>query len=660
MRGRHLSDSLVLLGLLVCAQGSAAGDVTELPQVVVSATRSEQSAIPTAASITVITREQLEASGVRTVAEALRGQGGVQVSDLFGDGTQTNVGIRGFNETAPSNTLVLVDGRRLNNPDIRPPNLFSIPVEDVERIEIVQGSAGVLFGDQAVGGVINIITRTPQRLALGLEGGAGSYEHWLAYGSVADRLANGLAYRLSAKKEESDNYRENNDLDYENLSGRVGWEYATGSVFLELQHFHERLGLPGALFAGEVEADRRQAFRNFIGDFSEPTTDVQRLGLSQSIGGHWSFDAEATHRDTHRDFQNGFRSGKGSPSKQDREVQEFTPRFIGAYTLGGGDLLLTLGYDGTRSDYQLQSSIGLQKNDQSIDAVYGQGVVPIAERWTLTLGARHAHAHNEIQDSFTFKEKTPISDRVTVGELGLAFRPDGAWRLFLRRAGNFRFPKVDEFTDPEPGVVLQPQVGVSYELGAEWARGGHDAKLVLYRLDLDDEIATVPGVGLFGLPANTNIDATRRDGLILSGAWQATERLRLAGAYSYVDARVSAGPFAGRRIPGVARNLGSVSAHYQPAPRWSLYAELQATGNRVLFGDFANAFQPLPGYGVVNLKADYTYKRWTFSARVNNLLDKLYSDVGTLGFNPDTGASEPAFYPSPERNFFLSVRYDRL
>jgi iron complex outermembrane receptor protein len=660
MRGRHLSDSLVLLGLLVCAQGSAAGDVTELPQVVVSATRSEQSAIPTAASITVITREQLEASGVRTVAEALRGQGGVQVSDLFGDGTRTNVGIRGFNETASSNTLVLVDGRELNNPDIAPPNLFSIPVEDVERIEIVQGSAGVLFGDQAVGGVINIITRTPQRFALGLEGGVGSYNHWLAQGSVGDRLSNGLNYRLSAKKEESDNYRENNDLDYENLSGRLGYEYATGSVFFELQHFHERLGAPGALFTDEVEEDRRQAFPTFIGDFVEPTTDVQRLGLRQSISGHWSFDAEATNRDNHTDFQLSSRFGKLPAGKQDREIQEFTPRFIGAYALGGGDMLLTLGYDWKRSDYRIQSSIGFQKNDQSIDAVYGQGVIPIAERWTLTLGARHADARNEIQDSFTFTEETPISDSVTVGDLGLAFRPDPAWRLFLRRAGNFRFPKVDELTDPVPGLVLQPQEGVSYELGAEWARGRHDAKLVLYRLDLDDEIATVPGVGLFGFPANTNIDATRRDGLILSGAWQVTERVRLAGSYSYVDARVSAGPFAGNRIPGVARNIGSVSAQYQPAPRWSLYAELQATGNRVLLGDFANAFQRLPGYGVVNLKADYHFKRWTFSARVNNLLNKLYSDVGTLGLDPDTFAAEPAFYPSPERNFFLSVRYDRL
>lgn len=651
---------MTLSVIVASAQALAGNGVTKVPEVVVSATRSEQSAITTAASIAVITREQLDASGVRSVAEALRGQGGVQVSDFFGDGTRTSVGLRGFSETAHSNTLVLVDGRRLNNPDIAAPNLSSIPIEDVERIEIVQGSAGALFGDQAVGGVINIITRTPQRFALGLEGGVGSYNHWLAYGSVADRLSNGVNYRLSAKKEESENYRDNNDLDTENLSGRLGYEYATGSVFAELQHFHERLGAPGALFADEVEEDRRQAFPTFIDDFVEPTTNVQRLGLRQSMGEHWAFEAEGANRDNHTDFRLSSRFGKLPRGTQDREIREFTPRFIGTYALGGGDLLLTLGYDWKRSDYQIQSEIGFQKNDQSIDAFNGQGVVPIAERWSLTLGARHASAANDIQDSFTFRQRTNISDSVTVAELGVAFRPDPAWRLFARRDGNFRFPKVDEFTDPVPGAILQTQQGVSYELGAEWRRGGYFGKAVLYRLNLSDEIATLPGAGLFGFPANTNIDATRRDGVILAGGWQASKRVHVAADYSYVDALVRSGPFSGKRIPGVARNIGRLSLQYRPATRWQLYGELQATGDRILLADFANAFAPLPGYGVVNIKADYTLRQWTVSARVNNLLDKLYSDVGALGFNPETPAIEPAFYPSPERNFFVSARYDLL
>jgi len=105
---------------------------TEIPAVVVSAARTEQSTLTTPASITVITREQIDASGARHVAEVLRGQGGVQINDFYGDGSRASVGMRGFGETAGSNTLVLVDGRRLNNPDIAAADLNSIALQDVE------------------------------------------------------------------------------------------------------------------------------------------------------------------------------------------------------------------------------------------------------------------------------------------------------------------------------------------------------------------------------------------------------------------------------------------------------------------------------------------------------------------------------------------------
>ena len=172
---------IISFGLVIAAAGIALPvysdtdkAAAEIPAVVVSAARTEQSTLTTPASITVITREQIEDSGSRHIVEVLRGQGGVQINDLYGDGSRATVGMRGFAESAGSNTLVLVDGRRLNNPDLASPDLNSIALEDVERIELVQGSAGVLFGDQAVGGVINIITRKPGALRHSLELSAGS------------------------------------------------------------------------------------------------------------------------------------------------------------------------------------------------------------------------------------------------------------------------------------------------------------------------------------------------------------------------------------------------------------------------------------------------------------------------------------------------------
>ena len=275
-----------------------AEEVIPVPDVVVSATRSEQSTVTIPASITIISREHIEQSGARHIAELLRGQGGIQISDPFGDGSRTSVGMRGFGETANANTLILVDGRRLNNIDIGVPDLNSISLKDVKRIEIIQGSAGTLFGDQAVGGIINIITETPEALHAFAEAGLGSYNGYDFRAGVSHLLDNGFSYRLTLEKKETDNYRDHNELDYENLAARFGYEHASGSILIEGQHVDERLNTPAALFAAEVAADRRQVAADFVNDFSNTETTVLRVGGEQVLSDNWSFAAELTNRES--------------------------------------------------------------------------------------------------------------------------------------------------------------------------------------------------------------------------------------------------------------------------------------------------------------------------------------------------------------------------
>ena len=169
-----ISRRLISLTLLSGASTLNADTANRIEQIIVSGVRTEQPALNSPAAVSVITREDIERSGALTVAEALRGRAGLQIRDTIGDGGRgVVVSMRGFGENAPNNTLVLVDGRRLNNPTLAGPDLNSISIKDIERIEILQGGAGVLFGDQAVGGVINVITRTPDKAALALEAGGG-------------------------------------------------------------------------------------------------------------------------------------------------------------------------------------------------------------------------------------------------------------------------------------------------------------------------------------------------------------------------------------------------------------------------------------------------------------------------------------------------------
>ena len=644
-----IAGRLGLLAALYCLATSAAVADDTMPEVVVTANRV---AVPTAqvgSAVVVITRAQIEASDAANVTEVLRGQGGVEISDLYGDGSRPVVSMRGFGGNAQANSLILVDGRRLNNTDLAAPDLNSININDVERIEIVQGSAGVLYGDQAVGGVINIITRRPQHLQAQIRLGGGSFDSDNESAFVGNRLKNGLSFQFSGQRRQTENYRDHNHQNYINGLGRVAYEWATGNAFVEYQRVDERLQTPGALFADQVEADRRQT--RFPNDFGDTTTENARLGVDQGLGSHWRFISEFSNRyvDAHGILSN-------TNFTQLRHHQELTPRLVGSYAVNGGDLIVTAGSDLTQTRYQLTSPFGTTDDHQDMESLYFQGSLPLGSVVTLTGGLRRALAHNDLTDTFAFPAGVNLDNSATAATVGLAFAVAPNTKVFLRRDNNFRFPLADEQTLTAPGVVgLKTQTGTSTEFGLTWRRGADSAEIVGYRLKLDNEIDFDPSVGFFG--ANTNLDPTDRTGVIVQGRYQVLPSLTVGGQYSYVDARFSNGIFTGNLIPFVAANQLSLNGEYRFLPHWSTYAEMQAIGERAAQGDYANALARLPGYAVMNVKLDYQWSGLTVAARVNNLLDKQYSDSAATAFNPITFGTETGYYPAPGRNFMLTLGY---
>ncbi len=138
---------------------------TTLEEVVVTATRQAEKISSVPAHVSVITENDIKNSTARDIPDLLRTQAGIQVNDVTGNKRSFSVDLRGFGEAASLNTLVLVDGRRVNQPDLSGSDWTLISLNRVERIEVIRGGRGsVLYGDNAGGGVINIITKVLEML----------------------------------------------------------------------------------------------------------------------------------------------------------------------------------------------------------------------------------------------------------------------------------------------------------------------------------------------------------------------------------------------------------------------------------------------------------------------------------------------------------------
>lgn len=203
---------VVVLGIVgfALAQVSWAGEVKEegvvkLEEIVVTATKVEIPVEDAPGSVTVISREEIERRNVQTVDEALSGHKGVFVNRTKGlMDAITTVRLRGFNHDRY--TLILLDGQPLNNAYTGSVDWGMLPVDNIERIEVVRGAASALHGGSAMGGVINIITRTPERLEISATKGFGTYNTRRYRLSVGNRFTDRLSLRIGYEKESTDGY----------------------------------------------------------------------------------------------------------------------------------------------------------------------------------------------------------------------------------------------------------------------------------------------------------------------------------------------------------------------------------------------------------------------------------------------------------------------
>ena len=608
--------------------------------------RSDKTPLNIAANVNVIDAAAIEMSGATNLTDVLRGQSGIQISD---NNIGTSFAMRGFSaSTAVNNTLILLDGRRLNNIDIAAPSLNAIPLNQVDRIEILSGSAGVLYGDQAVGGVINIVTKSPENTGGSVQLSGGSFDTYEGRGDVSGAINKDWRYFFTGSYNQGDNYRQHNANETGSILGRIQYKTATDSFFVETSQDDNDRENPGSLTEKQFKDDPR-ASSNKV-EYAHEMTTAARTGYQHQLNQNWALAADLDYSDTLVSSLNW-----GANSHNTRSLLMFSPKALANYSTRQGELNLVTGLDISRGKADFDTMA--RSNVQQMQSAYLQATVPLSHTLSYVVGGRYARVTDELVDGNVYPNGMDLDENAHAFELGLNYRPTAEHRLYVRADDNFRFAKVDEQAYTSPGVFgLKPQTGRSYEAGWDWAVASQTLRVSLYRLDLEDEIvydssAVKPIGGNFN-GANVNADASRRYGAGADWDWQITKALQLGLEYNYTDAEFTDGANDGKELSWVAKHTGRGYVSMDFAEHFQVFAEAIYTGDRFIEGDNANQGDKLASYVLGNLALNYNRDAWLASLRIDNVFDKDYVSAGYYG--GDWGDS---YYSGRGRDIRFTVGY---
>src|SRR3954469_3044972 len=437
------------------------------------ATTNRQFAGIVGATTTVITAADIANAPAQTIQEIIAQTPGVQLTTLFGgvNGARTTVDLRGFGAFATANTLVLINGRRLNDIDMAQVDLSTIPREAIERIEITRGNSGaVLYGDNAVGGVVNIVLKNGvggPPVAIRFEGGVGSFNQLT--GSVSTALNSGpwsASFYGNAIK--SDGYRVNNALDQRNGVGNINYSTPDLSAFLTLSGDDQKLGLPGgrlvdpSIGLNELATNRRGTSTPF--DYANQQGASATSGFTKSLWNGVDLIVDGGVRNKKQ--QSGFFGATPFPSFTSTYVDadlltwSITPRLSLKNLIFGMPSSLLSGIDYYDATYHqdrgaFKGVAPYHRFDlaQQTLAGYWQHTLGLLPTTDFSYGARVQNTNLTARDRFDpaapfafDTQAIPLASTETqyALHLGIEHRFDNVFSVFGRAARAFRTPDVDE------------------------------------------------------------------------------------------------------------------------------------------------------------------------------------------------------------------------
>lgn len=633
MKFTKLPLMALLVPALILPQTSFAADF------VISAQRMPTATEDSTAQVTLLTSEDIEKLNRNTLPEVLSSLASIQVSN----GSQ--IGVRGFNyEQSSSNVLIVLNGRRLNLPDISPVNLDQIPVSQIERIEVLTGNTGVLYGDQAVAAVIIIQTKIADINEVSLNTNSFGATK-LAYSNSVGNEENYLTYTLGADRlnefrDHSAGYRYTGRID-----GSKQNEFGSRNWFVNV--LDQNQNLPGSLTSAELDADRTQSISDFSNNYQKTTDITAGFNLYHNLASGIEIANEITAM---RSVKESIVSFSGAPTTFVGEIEKSSYEYN--FRMRGGDETLSwlAGTDLQQSalDYALEYTV--RDNTQNRVGIYSQATYVYGD-WKIKPGARIEFVNDSLTDQLTYASGQKLNNSANALEIGLLRKIGDNLNISIEAGQNFRFAKIDEQAYTSAGVLgLKPQSGQQISANLNWNAAGNSHQISAYQIITTDEIvfdASAPApTGGFFPGANVNADQSKRTGLSANSLVQVSESIGLNAGFEYLLAEFISGSNKGNIIPWTSPLTITYGFNQKLTPDLSWGLDGRYESAKYLSGDNSNSLDKIDAQKTINSSINWIKNDWKLGMAITNLLN---SD------NLSAANSWGAYYPGEPRKFLVSL-----
>ncbi len=632
---------LVAVCLTVIGICFAEGDyIGDLGVVVVTPTGFGRAAAFIPLNVKVITAEDIEHSGAKIITDLLRTEGGIIVNDWFGSGNRVSIDMLGFGETAQSNVLVMVDGRRMDSVDMAGTNWQQISIDEIERIEIIRGSGSVLYGDNSNAGVINIITKKggPEHIQ--------EVSFWSSsYRGIGGRLGisgivAGISYRVNVSENISDGYRENSGFSVRSIGGSFG--YSVGNIFtlrLNTGYLFNNYGMPGALLQTDLDGGMKRTDTKY--PYDEATENNSYIHGIITVAPAENIVLRLQHNYQQKKAVSYFGGWRG--------LRETYRNTSGLKTIWDTKILnmdnrLTVGGDYDES--KLSSWTEIHKYSS---AFYFVNEFSPLENLMLNTGLRNQRV--------IYTRAVNAEKNQTAYNLGLSWLFSDRGRVYANYATTFRFPKTDEMTFSNPALEdgLAAQTSRDIQFGFKYSPVPMvKAGMHFFRSYIQNEIYFDPNVinpnSWTGFGANNNYNETERNSIEIEVKVLPFDFLTIGLNHSIIRAVFADGDYKDNSVPGVPESKFVINCKIQPLDALSINIAVQSIGERYFISDQKNKNDKLPGFTRVDVGLNYILNNFNIRGRINNLFNSKYSEHGVL-----SGDGIPAYFPSPGRNFIIEI-----